>query len=258
MTAGELAFGGMSFAVGGRQGALLRVFLGGPIGVSGFAVDVGEGGVEAVQVRQLFGGFVVEEEAAAKLAALHTGVGDEGRDVGRRGAGFLELVEGGLGDCLIGHAETVDDARIIGEGVGEFAVLFGGFVEAFRAEEGGGEEAAGFVVGGLLVQRAAQGRDGFGGLIQREAGRAEGDEGGQGSGLRFEDGFQGGDGFALVAGHVEGESEVEQQSGVAGLGFYELLVEGDGFLETAGAHELVGLRQSCGEGVGLGLEDRRG
>ena len=111
---------------------------------------------------------------------------------------------------------------------------------------------------GFSFERAAQGRDGFGGLIQREAGRAQGDEGGQGSGLRFEDGFQGGDGFALVAGHVVGQSQVEQQPGVAGLGFYELLVDGDGFFETAGAHQLVGLGQSCGEGVGLGLENRRG
>ena len=73
----------------------------------GFAIHVGEGGVDSVQVGQLFERFVVEEEAAAVLAALHAGVGDERRDVGRRGVGFLQPVEGGLGDGLIGHAETV-------------------------------------------------------------------------------------------------------------------------------------------------------
>ena len=149
MATGKLALRRMKLAVGLGQRALLGIFLGRPIGMAGFSIHVGERGVYAVQVRQLFGGLVVEEEAAAELAALYARVGHQCGDVRRSGIGLLQLLEGRRGGGLIGHAEAVPDARIFGGGIGQLAVFDAGFVQPFRVEECAGEQAARLEVGGL-------------------------------------------------------------------------------------------------------------
>ena len=255
MTAGELALRRMGLAIGRGQRALLRVLLRGPIGMSGLAIHIGQRGVDAVQVRQLLGRLVVEEEPAAKLAALHAGFRHQRRYVRRRGVGLLQLLEGRRRDRLIGHAQTVPGARIVGDGIGQLAVFHAGLVQAFGVQERAGQQAARLVVAGFGGDGFAQWRDGFGGLIQSQPRRAEGDQRGQGIGLRLENSFQGGDGFAFVAGHVLRQPQVEQQARIPGLRLHHLPVDGNGLLEAARGHQLPGLRRLCGQILGLPLRN---
>ena len=97
----------MGRAIGGRKRALLGLLLFGPFGMASLAIEVGESGVDAMQAGELFQCLAVEEECAAKLAALHSRIGDQRGHVRRLGAGLPQLFEGGAGERLIAHPEAV-------------------------------------------------------------------------------------------------------------------------------------------------------
>ena len=257
MTTGKLALRRVSFAVGRGQCALLRIFRRGPVGVPGLSIDIGQRGVDAVQVRQLFGRFIEEEKSAAKLAALHAGLGYQRRYVRRRGVGLLQLFEGRCGYRLIGHAQAIHGARVACDGIGELAVFHAGLVEALGCQECTGQQTARFMIARIGVDGLTQGRDRFGGLIQSQARRAERNQRGQGIGLNLENSFESGDGFALVAGHVLRQPQVQQQARIPRLRLHHLPVDGNGFLVAAGGHQLPGLREPGGQILGLPVEKLR-